>query len=108
MVEKSKCLSVVSVFMSLLALASAFDPAWGKGITIANKGTSNPVLLYHGNPIMLMGSVSETGLFAFAWDSSEPVVVDKTHSQWAEWQKTNGMGYARAYPESGFTWWEIG
>lgn len=95
-------------FMSLLAMASAFDPTWGKGVTIANKDTSNPVLLYNGKPMMRMGSVSETGLFAFPWDSSEPVVVDKTHSQWAEWQETNVMGYARAYPESGFTWWEIG
>ncbi|MFC1715871.1 hypothetical protein ACFL6S_19535 [Candidatus Poribacteria bacterium] len=78
----------------------------GKGITIVNKGTSNPALLYNGKPMMRMGSVRETGLFAFPWDSSEAVLADKTHSQWAEWQKMNGMGYARAYPESGFTWWE--
>jgi len=74
-----------------------------KGITIANKGTSNPVLLYDGKPMLRIGCVSERDLFAFPWDSSEPVLRDMGHSEWAQWQKRNGMGYARAYPESGFS-----
>ena len=97
------CVALISVLT--LEAVNMESEKLGKSVTIANSGTSNPVLLYNGKPMMRMGSVSETGLFAFPWDSSEAVVADKTHSQWAEWQKINGMGYARAYPESGFTWW---
>ena len=79
-----------------------------RGLTIANGGTANPVLMYDGKAMMRVGSVSETGLFAFPWDSSEPVLGDRAHSEWAEWMKGNGMGYARAYPESGFVWCERG
>jgi len=73
------------------------------GLTIANKGTENPVLLYNGKPFLRTGAVGEVALFAFPWDSDEPVLRDMTHQQWADWQKAHGMGYARAYPESGFS-----
>ena len=37
------------------------------GLTIANPGTKNPTLLYHGEPMLRIGSVSEQGFFAFWW-----------------------------------------
>jgi len=77
-------------------------------LTIANKGTSNPVILYGGKPMFRAGSVGEVTLFAFPWNSSFEVVKGHTHEQWAEWQKRNGMGYVRAYPESGYVWAEVG
>lgn len=80
------------------------------GLTIANRGTKNPTILYNGKPMLWVGSVREQGLFAFPWDSSRSVFknLEQTHEQWAEWQKANEMGYARAYPESGYVWMEEG
>ena len=80
------------------------------GLTIANPGTENPTLLYHGRPMLRIGSVSEQYFFAFPWDSSHSVFknIVQTHEQWALWQKNSGMGYARAYPESGYVWTKAG
>ena len=81
-----------------------------QGLTIANKGTDNPTILYNGKPMLRAGSVSEQALFAFPWDSSHSVLKNETqtHEQWAQWQRKSGMGFARAYPESGYTWMEKG
>ena len=79
-----------------------------RGVSIASKDTPNPVLLFGGRPLFRVGSVSERALFSFPWDSPAAVLRDMTHTQWAIWQSEHTMGYARAYPESGFAWWEPG
>jgi hypothetical protein len=99
------------LFMAIVLPAQmgsrAAEPA-RTGLTIANRGTENPTLLYNGKPMLRVGSVSEQAFFAFPWNSSRSVLkeVILNHEQWADWQRNNGMGFARAYPESGYVWTE--
>jgi len=68
-------------------------------ITIANKGTVNPTLLYRGRPFLKIGPLPEVALFAVEWGSR-----DFPHEQWLDWMQEHELGYGRVYPENGQPW----
>ena len=104
--------AVPHVFVGIVALggvASASAPAARRKpssqLSIANKGTPNPVILYKGAPMLKLGPMPEVETFAFAWNSSSPVL---NHEAWTAWMVANDLGYGRVYPESGYVTCEYG
>jgi hypothetical protein len=75
--------------------------AWpaAAAITIANKGTANPTLLYQGRPMFKVGPLPESPVFAVKWGST---TFD--HERWLNWMAANRLKYGRVYPESGYQW----
>ncbi|MGK7397309.1 MAG: DUF6298 domain-containing protein [Candidatus Cyclobacteriaceae bacterium M3_2C_046] len=69
-------------------------------ITVLNKGTQNPSLMYKGKPMLKIGPLPEVVVFSLQWGSS-----DFPHQEWLDWMEKNGLGYGRVYPESGGNPW---
>ncbi len=63
------------------------------------RSKSEPMLYYKGRPMFKFGPMSETSTLALKLGSR---IHDVTY--WAKWQKENGMGYVRCYPEQGYGW----
>ncbi len=74
-------------------------PSSGAKITIANKGTENPTLLFDGKPMLKVGPIPEVVPFAAQWGSTV-----FSQEKWLDWMQKHQLGYGRVYPESGHPW----
>ena len=86
-------LSVTAVALTLVLVPVGTAKAQ---ITIANRGTGNPTLLYQGKPLFKVGPLPEVAVFAIQWGSP-----DFPHQPWLDWMEQHQLGYGRVYPESG-------
>ena len=84
---------------TLLLAVLAFTAPVDAQITIAGAGTSNPTLLYRGQPMLKLGPLPEVAVFGTAWGSR-----DFPHAAWLDWMAAHRLGYGRVYPESGYAW----
>jgi hypothetical protein len=87
------------VLIASLPPLFVLDTAGSAQLTIANKGSSNPTLLYRGKPCLKVGPLPEVAVFAVEWGSR-----DFPHEQWLDWMQEHGLGYGRVYPENGQPW----
>ncbi len=68
-------------------------------ITIVNKNTKNPTLMYKGKPMLAIGPMPEVAVFAV-----RPGSDYFSQKEWFNWMQEHKLGYGRVYPESGFPW----
>jgi len=101
-VNKNPCHNALvleaTTLAAVLALMFALSGTAKAQITITNKGTVNPTLLYRGEPLLKVGPLPEVAIFAMEWGSP-----DFPHQQWLDWMVRHQLGFGRVYPESGFS-----
>lgn len=66
------------------------------GLTIADKGQINPILMYNGRPALKVGPMPEVDTFVYVWGSD-----GFDHHDWIDWMTEHGLAYGWLYPESG-------
>jgi hypothetical protein len=73
-------------------------------LSIANKDTANPTLLYKDKPVLKVGPLPEVAVFSTEWGSR-----DFPHQQWLDWMDSHRLGYGRVYAENAYPWdpWDL-
>jgi hypothetical protein len=95
---KKNHLKILIIITPLLFLLLAINRDITAQITLLNKNSDNPTLLYKGNPLFKFGPLPETAIFSVKWGTS-----GFPHKEWLDWMVQNHLGYGRVYPESGLT-----
>lgn len=79
---------------ALLICCISCLPLWGREtITILNRNTSNPTLLYKQRPMFKTGPISEDRVFMYAIGSTF-----FCHETWFDYMQTYNFGFGRVYP----------